>query len=57
MIISESDGDIKEKNGRKHLVFDSVNENNEVLKKYNELCNGVKNEIEIINGGKRNKNI
>ena len=28
---------IKEKNGSKYLVFDSVNENNEVLRKYNEL--------------------
>ena len=27
-------------------------ENNEVLKKYNELWDGIKNEIETINGGK-----
>ena len=37
LIISEVDGYIKEKNGSKYLVFDSTNENNEVLKKYNEL--------------------
>ena len=37
LIISEVDGYIKEKNGRKYLVFDSLNENNEVLKKHNEL--------------------
>ena len=34
MIISEADGYVKEKNGSKYLVFDSVNENNEVLKKF-----------------------
>ena len=49
LIIGEADGYIKEKNGNKYLVFDSVNENNKVLKKYNELCDGIKNEIETIN--------
>ena len=42
----------KEKNGSKYLVFDSGNENNEVLKKYNEVWNGIKNKIENINSGK-----
>ena len=37
LIISEVDGYIKEKNVHKYLVFDSANENNEVLKKHNEL--------------------
>ena len=37
LIISEINGYIKEKNGSKFLVFDSANENNEVLKKYAEL--------------------
>ena len=32
-----------------------MNENNEVLKKYNELWNGIKNEIETMNGGKTSK--
>ena len=27
----------KKKNGEKYLIFDSGNENNEVLKKYNEV--------------------
>ena len=52
LIISEADGYIKEKNGSKHLVFDSANENNELLKKYNELWDGIKNESETINDGK-----
>ena len=55
LIISEVDGYIKEKNGSKYLVFDSANENNKVLKKYNELWDGIKNEIETINGSKTSK--
>ena len=37
-----------EKNGSKYLVFDSADENKEVLKKYTELWGGIKNEIETI---------
>ena len=43
----------EEYNGSKYLVFDSTDENKEVLKKYTELWNGIKNEIETINGGKK----
>ena len=44
----------KRKNGSKYLVFDSTDERKkEVLKKYTELWDGIKNEIEIINGGKK----
>ena len=43
---------IEEKNGSKYLVFDSTDENKEVLKKYKESCDGIKNDIETINGGK-----
>ena len=42
----------KKKNGSEYLVFNSANENNEVLKKYNELWDRIKNEIETINIGK-----
>ena len=56
LIIGKVDGHIKcEKNGSKYLVFDSTDENKEVLKKYTELWNGIKNEIETINGGKKSK--
>ena len=53
LIITEVDGYIEEKNGSKYLVFDSMNENNEVLKKYKELRDGIKNEIETINDSKK----
>ena len=55
MTISEVDGYIKEKEGSKYLVFDSANENNEVLKRYNELWDGIENETETINGGKTSR--
>ena len=62
LIIGKVDGHIKENNGSKYLVFDSAelcsvelhstDENKEVLKKYKELWNGIRNEIETINDGK-----
>ena len=45
-------GHIQEKNQSKYLIFDSTNENKEVLKKFNELWDEIKNEIETINGCK-----
>ena len=58
LIIDKVDGHIEENNGNKYLVFDSTelhstDENTEVLKKYRELWNGIKNETEAINGGKK----
>ena len=52
LIIGEVDGYIEEKNGSKYLVFDSAGENKEVLEKYTELWDGIKNETKTINGGK-----
>ena len=43
-------GYTEEKNGNKYLIFDSVNENKEALKKYFEIWNGIKNKIKAING-------
>ena len=47
-------GYTEEKNGNKYLIFDSVNENKEVLKKYADVWDGIKNKIKAINGGKEN---
>ena len=41
-----------QKNGSKYLVFDST-DNKEVLKKYAELWDGIKSEIETINDSKK----
>ena len=53
LISGKVDGHIEEKNGSKYLVFDFTDENKEVFKKCTELWNGIKNEIEAINGGKK----
>ena len=57
LIFSEVDGhfecnSIEEKNGNKYVILDSVNKNKELLKKYAQLWDGIKNKIVIINGGK-----
>ena len=53
LIIGKVDGHIEEKNERKYLAFDSTDENREVLKKYAELWNGINNETETTNSGKK----
>ena len=45
---------IEEGNGNKYLVFDSTDKNKEVLRKYKELWNGIKDKIETINDGECN---
>ena len=52
LIIGEIDGYIKEENGNKYLTFASADKNKEVLKKYTELCDGIKNSIEKRNDSK-----
>ena len=41
----------EEKNENKYLVLDGINENKEVLKEYEKVQEGIKKEIETINGG------
>ena len=48
--IDHASGYIEEKNENKYLIFDSVDENKEVLKKYANVWNGIKNKIKAING-------
>ena len=62
LMIGKVNGYTEENNGSKCLVFNSSDENKEVLKKYKEFWNGIKNKIEIINDdeckyGKRFTNI
>ena len=52
--INHASGYIEEKNGNKYLIFDSVDENKEVLKKYADIWDGIKNKIKIINVGEEN---
>ena len=53
LIIDEVIGYIEENNGNKYLVFDSTDENKEVLKKYTELWDGIENETETKSDGKK----
>ena len=54
LIIGKVDGHIEENNGNKYLVFDSTDENKEVLKKHSDVWDGIKNKIKAINGGEKN---
>ena len=52
--INHASGYIEEKNGNKYLIFDSVDENKEVLIKYRDIWDRIKNKIKAINGSKEN---
>ena len=48
--INHASGYIEEKNGNKYLIFDdSADEKKELLKKYKDVWNGMKNKIKEIN--------
>ena len=53
LMIDKMIGHFEEKSGNKYLVLDDVDENKEVSKKYEEVWEGVKKEIETINGGEK----
>ena len=44
-MINEMIGHFEEKNGNKYLVLDDVDENKEVLKKYEEVWEGIKKKL------------
>ena len=46
--IDHANGYIEDTNGIKYLVSDSVDENKELLKKYNDVWRGIKNKIEQV---------
>ena len=48
LIIAHASGYIEEKGVNKYLVFDSTDENKELLKKYNDVFNGIRNKIKKI---------
>ena len=52
-MINEIIGHFEEKSENKYLVLDDVDENKEVSKIYEEVWEGVKEEIETINGGEK----
>ena len=53
LMIDKMIGHFEEKNGYKYLILVDVNENKEVSKKYEEIWDGIKKELETINGSKK----
>ena len=49
LMINRADGFIEQKEGGKYLNIASTDRNSEVLKKYSEVWNGVKDYIEKVN--------
>ena len=49
LLINHANGYIEEKGVNKYLVFDSTDENKELLKKYNDVFNGIRDKIKEIN--------
>ena len=54
LTIPHASGFIEEKGVNKYLVFSSTDENKELLKKYKDVFNGIRDETKTINGGKEN---
>ena len=55
LLVNHASVHMKEKEGNKYLFFDgSVNENKALLKKYANVWDGIKNEINAVNGGEEN---
>ena len=52
LLINHANGYIEEKGVNKYLVFDSTDENKELLKKHNDVWNGIKNKIKKVNNSK-----
>ena len=53
LMINEMIDHFEEKNGNKFLVLDDVDENKDVLKKYEEVWEDIKKEIKTTNGCER----
>ena len=49
LIVDHASGYIEEKGVNKYLVFDYTDENKELLKKYNDVFNGIRDKIKEIN--------
>ena len=47
--ITHTSGYIEEKGVNKYLIFDSTDENKELLRKYNDVFNGIKDKIKETN--------
>ena len=48
LLINHASGYIEEENENKYLIFDSTDENKELLKKYNDVWNGIRDKIKEV---------
>ena len=48
LLVNHTSEYIEEKNENKYLIFDSTDENKDLLKKHNDVWSGIKNKIEAI---------
>ena len=51
LLVNHANRYIEEKGVNKYLIFDSTDENKELLKKYNDVLNGIKNKMEEVSSG------
>ena len=52
MWVNHASGYIEEKNENKYLIFDSTDGNKELLEKYNDVWNRIKNKIKVVTSRK-----
>ena len=53
LTITHASGYIEEKGVNKYLIFDSIDENKELLKKYNDVFNGIMGKIKEVSNDER----
>ena len=51
LFINHANGYIEEKGVNKYLIFDSTDENKELLKGYNDVWDGIKDKIKEVSSG------
>ena len=51
LLVNHGYGYIEEKHENKYLIFDTTDEKKELLKKYNDVWNGIKKKIEEVSSG------
>ena len=48
LFINHANGYIEENGVNKYLIFDSTDENKELLKRWNDVCDGIKDKIKEV---------
>ena len=48
LLVNHANGYIEEKGVNKYLIFDSTDENKELLKKYNDVWEGIRDKIMVV---------